>query len=162
MTVDRHVGRDGVKQARNALDRRLAPPTITFPDDWTMSTAWERAQRAAAICAPTGPAAFRVLMGYIDHDGHGDEHEVTFTIYDGDLIADCSCAGFSHSPHRHWCAHVARLWWEWVRDDLAVTDLDTRRVHTSPPWWLRVDDHDAPTPTSASRGVARTDGGERR
>ena len=159
MTVDRHVGRDAVEKARRALDKRLAPPTMTFPDDWTMSSSWQRAQLAPAKCEPTGPAAFRVLMGYIDHDGHGDEHEVTFAIHDGQLVVEGSCAAFKH---RHWCAHVALLWLKWTRDDLCVTDLDTRRVHTAPPWWLRVDDHDAPTPTSASRGVARTDGGERR
>lgn len=28
----------------------------------------------------------------------------------------------------------------WSRDDLAVTDLDTGRVHVSPPWWLSIDD----------------------
>jgi hypothetical protein len=32
MTVDRHIGRDAVEQARRALDKRLAPPTLTFPD----------------------------------------------------------------------------------------------------------------------------------
>jgi hypothetical protein len=98
-------------------------------------------------------------MGYIDHHGHGDEHDVTFTIYDGDLVAECSCSAYTY---RDWCAHVARLWWEWTHDDLCVHDLNTGDVHTAPPWWLRVDDRDAPTPTSNSRGVARTDGGERR
>lgn len=35
---------------------------------------------------------------------------------------------------------TSRCWWKWSRDDLAVTDLDTGRVHVSPPWWLLIDD----------------------
>lgn len=159
MTVDRHVRRDRVERARDALDKRLALQTLTLPEDWTLTSSWQRAQLAPATCEPSGPATFRVLMGYLDHDGVGDEHDITFTIYDDDLVAECSCSAYTYPD---WCAHVARLWWEWVRDGLCVTDLDTGHVHTAPPDLLALDDHSAPTPTSASRGVARTDGGQRR
>jgi hypothetical protein len=74
-------------------------------------------------------------MGYADdRSGFGDDHRVTFAIYDGQLRAECDCQGFRYAD---WCAHVAHLWWRWAAlGDLAVTDLDTGRTYLWPPAWL--------------------------
>lgn len=126
----------GVEQAAERIDRKLGdPPRLTFPEDWTLSTSWQRAQAAPAECGPVNAAEFDVLMGYCDSDELGDKHRVLFAIYNGQIRADCDC-----EAHRwnDWCAHVAYLWWRWVRSDLGVTDLDTGKTHLSPPWWLSV------------------------
>jgi hypothetical protein len=126
-----------IGDARDDLDRRLGgPPVFDPPEKWTLSSSWQRAQAAPAECGPVSPAEFVVLMGYPDRDGLGDDHRVTFAIFEGELCAECDCHGFRH---REWCAHVAYLWWRWsALGDLAVTDLDTGKTHLLPPAWLAI------------------------
>jgi len=139
---------------RAALDRRLSVPTLTFPDGWRLSASWRRAQASPANVGPANPAQYDVLLGYPDRDGRGDRHRVTFCLYEGDLIAECDCEGWNWNE---WCAHVARLWWLWVRGRITVLDLDTARRHPHPPAWLRVDDDQL-----SADHAARADGGEPR
>jgi hypothetical protein len=143
-----------VPRIREALDRRLDPPTLTFPADWRMSGSWERAVRSPGDVGSVNPAQYDVLLGYPDRDERGDRHRVTFAIYGGDLVAECDCSGWNWNE---WCAHVARLWWLWVRGKITVSDLDTARRHPHPPAWLRVEDQ-----TADVDHRARADGGERR
>ncbi|WP_115863384.1 hypothetical protein [Halorussus litoreus] len=129
-----------VDRARNsALNRIGEPPKLRFPDDWTLSTSWKRAQAAPAECGPANPSEYDVLMGYTNSDDLA-HHRVLFALLDGSLRAECPCKGYTH---RGFCAHVAYLWWRWVRSDLAVTDLDTGETHLSPPWWLSIPDREA-------------------
>lgn len=112
------------------------PPELRFPQDWTLSGAWQRAQTASSHVGPSNEAYFDVLLSRENGDW-GDKHRVLFALKDGRLRAECDCKAWTH---RGWCAHVAHLWWRWVREDLAVTDLDADRTHLSPPWWLSIDD----------------------
>ena len=143
---------DAVDRARERLNRRLgSPDRLRFPDGWTMSTSWQRAQSADAMTERVTPAEWDVLLG------SGDCHRVLFTLLDGDVRAECDCAGHKH---RTWCAHVARLWWRWVRGDLVVVDLDSGSRFQTPPEWVRVDDAEAPDPApTADSRRAVADGG---
>ncbi|WP_058992737.1 SWIM zinc finger family protein [Haloarcula sp. CBA1127] len=109
------------------------PSTLSMPDDWTLSTAWRRAQsendRGGAI-----NDAERVV--YLS-DGDST-HRVLWALQGRTLVADCDCAGYQY--HGGWCAHVASLWWQWVRGQIVVAHLDTGRKYPSPPAWLRLDD----------------------
>jgi len=126
-----------VEEHREQIANRLGEPDrLQFPSGWTMSSSWQRAQAVPSAVGPVNPAEFDVLLSYVDEDGLS-KHRVLFALYEGQLRAECECDGYSF---RGWCAHVALLWWKWSRDNLAVTDLDASRVHTSPPWWLSVDD----------------------
>jgi hypothetical protein len=121
----------GVEHVAAEIDAELGGPTpLRFPEDWTLSSSWQRAQDERAHVGPTGPARFSVILGT------GARHRVTFTLKGGELLSDCDCKAHQY---REWCAHVAVLWWKWCRSQLAVTDLDTGRTHLSPPWWLSVD-----------------------
>lgn len=129
-----------VEKVRATVENRVGePPRLTFPEDWTNSTSWKRAQAAPAECGPANAAEFDVLMGYTDGRDDLAHHRVLFVLLDGSLRAECPCNGYSY---RGFCAHVAYLWWRWVRSDLAVTDLDSGKTHLSPPWWLSVPDRD--------------------
>ncbi|WP_199242170.1 hypothetical protein [Halorubrum sp. SD626R] len=143
---------DAIDRQRSRLDRRLdEPDRLRFPDGWTMSTSWQRAQAADGVVGSTNPAEWDVLLG------SGDCHRVLFAVYDGHPRAECDCDGWQYHD---WCAHVARLWWRWVRGDLVVADLDTGARYTTPPEWIRVDDADAPDPTAEPAADAvRADGG---
>jgi hypothetical protein len=151
-----------LEQARQAVENRLHLTPLEFPQKWTLSTQWHRAQASPAECGPVNDAEFDVLIGYPDSDDLGDRHRVTFTIHEGELLAHCDCHAWTYHD---WCTHVAHLWWRWSRNQLSVTDLDTGDVHETPPWWLRVDDEPVdpvePPQTTASASHARTDGGER-
>ena len=148
-----------VEELREQIANRLGEPDrLQFPSGWTTSSSWKRAQSAPSNVGPVNPAEFDVLLGYVDEDGLS-KHRVLFALYEGELVAECECDGHRF---RDWCAHVALLWWKWSRDDLGVTDLDTGRVHVSPPWWLSIDDaerdrvdaeHDEPV--AADGGVDR-------
>jgi hypothetical protein len=130
----------GVEQATAKLERQLGEPSrLSFPEDWTLSSSWQRAQAAPAVVGPVNAAEFDVLLGYVDRDDWGDRHRVLFAIYDGEIRAECDCEAHRW---RDWCAHIAHLWWRWSRDDLGVVDLDTDKTHLSPPWWLTVDDRE--------------------
>jgi hypothetical protein len=146
-----------VEEQRRALERQLGEPErLTFPEGWTTSGSWERAQRAPAYTGPANPAEFDVLLGYVDRAGFGETRRVLFTIYGGDLRAECSCDGYAF---RSWCAHVAHLWWRWVRSDLGVVDLGTGRTHLSPPAWLTVEDRTEQLGASERGQATATDGG---
>lgn len=125
------------KVRADALNRVGEPPRLTFPEDWTNSTSWQRAQAAPAECGSANAAEFDLLMGYTDGRDEFTHHRVLFGLLDGSLRAECPCNGYAY---RGFCAHVAYLWWRWVRSNLAVTDLDTGQTHLSPPWWLSVHD----------------------
>jgi hypothetical protein len=125
-----------IDNARATVENRLGePPRLTFPDGWEFSKSWYRAQAAPAECGSATETEFDVLMGYTDDRDELAHHRVLFTLLDGSLRAECPCDGYHY---RGWCAHVAYLWWRWVRSDLAVTDLDSGKTHLSPPWWLSV------------------------
>jgi len=124
----------------SVLNRVGEPPRLRFPEGWTLSTSWKRAQAAPAECGPANAAEFDVLMGYTDGRDDLAHHRVLFAILNGSLRAECPCDGYAY---RGFCAHVAHLWWRWVRSDIAVTDLDNGRTHLSPPWWLSVPDREA-------------------
>jgi len=149
----------GVEEIRQDIANRLGEPErLTFPEDWELSSSWRRAQIAPSQVGAANPAEFDVLMGYVDEDGLA-KHRVLFTLYRGQLRAECPCEGYSY---RGWCAHVALLWWKWSREQLGVTDLDTGRNHLSPPWWFDIEGAEAQTklPTEGDR-PAVTDGGKR-
>ncbi|WP_232703136.1 SWIM zinc finger family protein [Halobacterium wangiae] len=124
----------------NALDGRLGPPPkLVFPEGWTLSGAWKRAQSAEAYLGPTeGRAHYDVLLGRENGD-MGDKHRVLFAIQNGALRADCDCKAHQY---RDWCAHVAVLWWRWTRGRITVRNLDTDQTHVSPPWWLAIPDEE--------------------
>lgn len=107
------------------------PKTLVLPQGWTMSADWKRAQVEPAKVNPLGDAEFMIKFG--NGDGY---HRVTFVIDSGDLMVDCDCGRYHHND---WCAHVARLWWQWSRGELVVHDVDTERPYQTPPAWLSVD-----------------------
>ncbi|WP_435332829.1 hypothetical protein [Haloarchaeobius sp. TZWWS8] len=156
MSVEQPHGADRLDLHRETIENQLHVGPLRFPDDWTMSGSWHRAQAAPATCGPVNASEFYVLIGYTDSDELGDRHRVTFAIHHGQLVADCDCEAWTWND---WCAHVAYLWWEWSRDQLGVTDVDTGHVYTTPPVWLRVNEPDRPV---ASTSRARTDGGAQR
>ena len=146
-----------VEEQREQIANRLGEPDrLQFPSGWTLSSSWRRAQAAPSAVGPVNPAEFDVLLGYVDDDGLA-KHRVLFAIYGGNVVAECGCDGHRF---RDWCAHVALLWWQWSRDDLAVTDLDTGRTYTSPPWWLSVDDVEHDRVDAGTSRPALADGGE--
>jgi hypothetical protein len=145
-----------VDEVREQIANRLGEPDqLQFPSGWTLSSSWRRAQAAPSTVGSVNPAEFDVLLGYVDDDSLA-RHRVLFTLYEGDLVAECGCDGYRF---RGWCAHVALLWWKWSRDDLGVTDLDTGRTHTSPPWWFSVDDVEADHGDADTGQTVAADGG---
>jgi len=149
-----------VEEHREQIATRLGEPDrLQFPSGWTMSSSWQRAQAAPSTVGPVNPAEFDVLLGYVDDRDKITHHRVLFALYEGQLRAECECDGYSF---RGWCAHVALLWWKWSRDNLAVTDLDASRVHTSPPWWLSVDDVERDRVDAEPDQPVETDGGAER
>ena len=95
-----------VDEVREQIANRLGDPDrLRFPDGWTTSSSWKRAQAAPSNVGPVNPAEFDVLLGYIDEDGLA-KHRVLFALYEGDLVAECECDGHRF---RSWCAHVALL-----------------------------------------------------
>ena len=147
-----------VAEQREQIANRLGEPErLQFPSEWTLSSSWHRAQAAPSTVRAVNPAEFDVLLGYVDDDGLA-KHRVLFAIYNGDLIAECSCEGYRFND---WCAHVALLWWKWSRSEISVTDLDTGSSYTAPPWWLSIDDADAGGPDVEPSRALAADGGER-
>lgn len=110
-------------------DQLGGPTKLRFPSKWTLSTSWRRAQEDDAAVNPVTPAEYMIQLG------GGDLHRTTFVVESGELLADCDCHGWQYNQ---WCAHVARLWWQWSRGRLVVTDLDSDRSLTMPPAWLSV------------------------
>ena len=106
----------------------IAPP-LQFPDEWTLSSSWQRAQTEADYGGPVSDHE-RVV-----HLENGDPHRVVFTLNGATLRAHCSCDGFRY---RDWCAHTATCWWRWINAEIAVTHQQTGREYLTPPKWLRV------------------------
>jgi hypothetical protein len=114
------------------LDERIGgPPVIQFPSEWTRSTSWQRAQTKHDHGGPINPAERMVFL-----DESDSPHRVVFVLMDRTLRAECSCTGWRF---RSWCAHVASLWWQWTRAEIAVSHIETGRTYTEPPSWVRVD-----------------------
>jgi len=132
MPADTECGRVA-RQLHQAIP---GPEPLAFPDGWSSSGSWHRAQVADGDSSPSGPAEFSVLLERGSGE-LGDRHRVVFAILEGDVVAECDCSGWEY---RRWCAHVARLWWEWCRGEIGVVDLDTGRTWLHPPEWVRVED----------------------
>ena len=107
------------------------PPVLSMPDGWTLSTPWQRAQDETDQGGPINDAERMVFLS------GGDTHRVTWALKGRTLLADCDCKG--HQYNDGWCAHVASLWWQWVRGEIVVRHLDTGRQYPQPPAWLRLD-----------------------
>jgi len=105
----------------------IAPP-LEFPEEWTYSTSWERAQSEADQGGPITDAERVVWL-----EG-GDPHRVVWVLDGATLRARCSCDGWRY---REFCAHVASCWWRWVRGEIAVMHQQTGREYRTPPEWLR-------------------------
>ena len=108
------------------------PPTLSMPDDWTLSTPWQRAQREDDEGGPINDAERMVNLSGSDY-----AHRVTFALRGRTLVADCDCKAHRFND---WCSHVASLWWQWSRGEIIVTHLGTGRDYPQPPAWLRLDD----------------------
>jgi len=109
------------------------PPTLSMPDDWTLSTAWQRAQTESDRGGAVNDAERVVYLS------DGDEmHRCLWALQGRTLVADCDCQG--HKYNGGWCAHLASLWWQWVRGGIVVSHLDTGRQYPAPPAWLQLDD----------------------
>jgi len=114
-------------------DRLGGPPTLSMPDDWTLSTPWQRAQEETDEGGPVSDAERMVYLSESDNP-----HRVTFALRGRTLLADCDCK--AHRFNDGWCAHVASLWWQWTRGRIVVSHLGTGRDYPEPPAWLRLDD----------------------
>ncbi len=121
------------------LPNRLGgTPTLSMPDDWTLSTPWRRAQEEADKGGPINHAERMVFLS-----GSDSPHRVTFALDGADLLAKCDCRAHQFND---WCSHVASLWWQWVTCEIVVHHLDTGREYPAPPCWLSLNDcTDLPT-----------------
>lgn len=106
------------------------PQKLVFPDGWTFTASWRRAQSSTAKKNPLNEAEWMVQID------DGEPHRTTFVVEEGDLRADCDCDGWHF---RDWCAHVAHLWWSWTRGLAVVTDIDSDKSLLMPPAWLSVE-----------------------
>ncbi|WP_247006318.1 SWIM zinc finger family protein [Halorientalis litorea] len=112
-------------------DLLRGPSPLSFPEDYTFSTSWKRAQTETDHGGPVNDAERMVRLSDSD-----DYHRVLFALMGRTLVADCSCRGYQYHD---WCAHVASLWWQWVRGRIDVTHLQTGREYRTPPAWLLLD-----------------------
>jgi len=121
-------------------DRLGSPSTFSMPPTRELhgSTPWERAQTEADAGGPINDAERMVYL-----EGSDYPHHVTWALKGRTLLAECDCK--AHRFNDQWCSHVASLWWQWTRGEIAVTHLDTGREYRTPPAWLRLDD---PVPTA--------------
>jgi hypothetical protein len=110
-------------------DPPIAPP-LEFPDNWTLSTSWQRAVSERDQGGPINDGERTVWLET------GDPHRVVFVLDGTTLRARCSCDGWYY---REWCAHVASCWWQWVRGEIAVVHQQTGREYPMPPEWLSFD-----------------------
>jgi len=104
---------------------------IAFPGEWTLSESWQRAQTEADKHGSWINDAERMVW----LEGSDQPHRVTFVLVGRALQVDCCCDGYYY---RDWCAHVAKLWWQWIRGRLTVKHARTDREYQMPPDWLRV------------------------
>jgi hypothetical protein len=119
-------------EASDALDERLTDPErLEFPDDWTLSTSWQRAQTENDQGGTINDAERMVYLEDSDNP-----KRVLFALEDDRLKAECSCKAWIY---RGWCAHVAKCWWAWINGEIVVHHLDTGRDYQHPPAWLQFD-----------------------
>ncbi len=112
-----------------ALDTRLGQPDrLQFPDDWEYSQSWERAQTERDRGGPINDAERMVYL-----EGSEQPHRAVFALKGQTLHAECDCAS---GRFRGFCAHLASLWWQWIRGRIVVNHLDTGREYNVPPSWL--------------------------
>lgn len=104
-------------------------------DDWTLTESWRRAQEATDHGGPINRAERMVSLS--DSDGF---HRVVWALSGASLRAECDCPAYEH---REWCAHLASLWWRWIRGRIHVTHLETGKTYRTPPSWFSLDDPDA-------------------
>ena len=117
----------------DALDERLTDPQeLHFPDDWTLSESWQRAQTERDRGGTINEAERMVWLTESDRP-----KRVLFALEDDQLKAECSCKSWQY---RGWCAHVAHCWWSWCNRGLVVHHLDTGRDYELPPAWLQFGD----------------------
>jgi len=115
------------------LEPRLGePPSLSMPDDWTLSTPWERAQTEHDKGGPINDAERMVFLSESDKP-----HRVTFALRGRTLVTECDCPAWTFHD---WCSHVAACWWRWSRGRILISHLDTGRNYPRPPSWLRLDD----------------------
>ena len=115
-------------QTAEPSDTQPVASPLEFPEEWTLSTSWERAQIEADQGGPITDAERVVWLS------EGDPHRVVFVLDGATLRARCSCDGWHY---RDWCAHVASCWWRWCTGAIAVTHEQTGREYCTPPKWLR-------------------------
>ncbi|ACV47846.1 MULTISPECIES: hypothetical protein [Halomicrobium] len=114
------------------FDDRLGEPSqLRFPEGWTLSESWQRAQTEGDRGGPINDAERMVWLEESD-----DPHRVTFALDGQHLVAECDCAS---GQYRGWCAHLASLWWRWSRGRITVQHLTTGREYDEPPAWFRFD-----------------------
>ena len=102
---------------------------LTFPDGFEMGQSWQRAQTERDRGGWINDAERMVWL-----DESDEPKRVLFALIEDDLHAECSCASWKY---RGWCAHVASLWWRWVRGRIIVHHMDTGRDYRHPPAWLQ-------------------------
>lgn len=123
----------GTWESSDDLPNRLGgTPTFSMPDDWTLSTPWQRAQEETDQGGPINRAERMVFLSDSENP-----HRVTFALNGADLLARCDCRAFQFDD---WCSHVASLWWQWVTGEIIVHHLDTGRAYPAPPCWLSLND----------------------
>jgi hypothetical protein len=106
------------------------PPILEFPDGWTSSTSWNRANRERDHGGPGEHPHVR----FVFLEDSSDPRRVVFVLDGCRIRAECPCDGFHY---RGWCAHVASLWWQWCRGRILVRHMQSGRDHRLPPGWIR-------------------------
>ena len=81
------------------LGNRLGdPPSLSMPDEWTLSTPWQRAQKERDQGGPINDAERMVYLS-----GSESPHRVTFALRGRTLVAECDCTAWTYQD---WCSHV--------------------------------------------------------
>lgn len=82
----------------NALDDRIGEPReLRFPEGWTLSEIWERAQTEEDRGAPVANDA-----EYIVWLEDGDLHRVVFALSSDQLLSECTCDTTTVGSARTW------------------------------------------------------------
>lgn len=105
---------------------------LSFESGWEKSTSWQRAQSRHNEKNPVNEREWIVQCG------NGKRHRVTFYITKSSPTVGCDCNGFRYYGI---CAHILFLWWDWVRGDAVVTDIDSGKKLLYPPAWLEIGDN---------------------
>lgn len=117
------------------IDTKTNP--LTFPDNWTLSESWQRAQTESDEHG--GPINDAERMVWLENSD--EPHRVTFVLIGRVLRVNCDCEGYHY---RDFCAHIASCWWRWINDDLRVTHHHTGNEYDQPPGWLDVAERGEP------------------